>query len=83
AMAMRRAIVTTSLGCEGFDIENGREMIVADGPEVFARGVLELLADPVRRAALGERGHSFVRASYDWTVIVPRLEALLASRPRT
>ena len=78
AMAMRRAIVTTSLGCEGFDVQDGREMIIADAPDVFARGVLELLADPARRAALGERGHAFAASGYDWSVIVPRLEALLA-----
>ena len=80
AMAMRRAIVTTSLGCEGFEVEDGREMIVANAPEAFARGVLGLLADPARRAALGERGHAFVRESYDWSAIVPRLEALLRKR---
>lgn len=80
AMAMRRAIVTTRLGCEGFEVESGREMVVADMPEVFARSVLELLADPNRRAALGERGHAFVQASYDWSAIVPRLEDLLRKR---
>ena len=80
AMAMRRAIVTTGLGCEGFEVEGGREMIVADTPGTFARGVLALLADPARRAAMGERGHGFVRASYDWSAIVPRLEALLRKR---
>jgi glycosyltransferase involved in cell wall biosynthesis len=80
AMAMRRAIVTTALGCEGFDVESGREMLVADAPEAFANGVLELLSDPDRRKALGERGHAFVRASYDWSAIVPRLEELLRKR---
>ena len=72
--------MTTRLGCEGFEVESGREMVVADMPEVFARSVLELLADPNRRAALGERGHAFVQASYDWSAIVPRLEDLLRKR---
>lgn len=80
AMAMRRAIVSTRLGAEGFEVESGREMILADTAASFADAVLDLLGDPARRAALGERGQAFARARYDWSVIVPNLEALL-SRP--
>ncbi len=77
AMAMRRAIVTTSMGCEGFEVESGREMVVADAPEAFASAVIDLLADPARQTRMGESGHAFVLASYDWSVIVPRLEQFL------
>lgn len=79
AMAMRRAIVTTSMGCEGFEVESGREMVVADAPEGFASAVIDLLTDPVRRTRMGRSGHAFVLASYDWSVIVPRLAQVLTN----
>ncbi|MCS7056013.1 MAG: glycosyltransferase [Thermoflexales bacterium] len=74
AMAMRRAIVSTSLGCEGFPVTSGRELIVADRPADFAGAVAELLRSPARRAALGESAYRFVAATYDWSVITPKLE---------
>ncbi|BCX04995.1 MAG: glycosyl transferase family 1 [Candidatus Roseilinea sp.] len=73
AMAMRRAIVSTSLGCEGFAITSGRELIVADRPEEFASAVVELLRSPSHRAALGESAYRFVSATYDWGAILPKL----------
>ena len=74
AMAMRRAIVSTTLGCEGFAIEPGREMMVADTGSDFASAVNELLRSEARRREMGERAHAFVAATYDWQAIVPRLE---------
>jgi glycosyltransferase involved in cell wall biosynthesis len=74
AMAMRRAIVTTTLGCEGFEVTSGREMIIADEAQDFAGAVIELLRSEQHRRELGERAHGFVAATYDWSAIIPRLE---------
>jgi len=74
AMAMRRAIVSTSLGCEGFSVTSGREMIIADRPGEFAGAVIALLHNEAHRAALGQGAYRFVSAAYDWGAIVPRLE---------
>jgi glycosyltransferase involved in cell wall biosynthesis len=79
AMAMRRAIVTTTLGCEGFDVTSGREMIVADAAQDFAGAVIELLRSRSHRHELGERAHAFVSATYDWSTIIPRLEDVYRS----
>lgn len=76
AMALARPIVSTTLGAEGFAVRSGRELLLADAPEAFAEAVLSLLADPARAQALGEAGRAFVAAHYDWSVIVPILEAL-------
>lgn len=76
AMAMGKAIVATSLGCEGFEVKDGRELRVADTPEAFAAVVLELLDDEEQRARLGGMARRFVEAHYGWQAIVPRLEEL-------
>jgi polysaccharide biosynthesis protein PslH len=79
AMAMGKALVSTRLGAEGYPVEDGRELVLADSPEAFAAAVIELLHDPERRAALGRSARAFVEAQYDWRHIVPRLEAVYTS----
>jgi len=39
AMAHRRAVVSTSVGCAGLEVEAGRDLLVADRPEDFARAI--------------------------------------------
>ena len=77
AMAMSKPIVSTSLGCEGFEgLVSGRELSVADTPEEFAQQVIELLDDASRRERLGRAARRFVEERYDWRLIVPRLEQI-------
>jgi sugar transferase (PEP-CTERM/EpsH1 system associated) len=65
AFAMRKAVVSTSLACEGLDVIPGKHLIVADQPEAFARQVLNLLQDPQARAALAKAGCDLAQA-YSW-----------------
>ncbi|MBI3362670.1 MAG: glycosyltransferase, partial [Chloroflexi bacterium] len=75
AMAMRKAIVSTTVGAEGFAARDGIEMLVADSSSSFADAVIILLANESKRAALGESARRFVENGYDWSAIVPRVEA--------
>jgi sugar transferase (PEP-CTERM/EpsH1 system associated) len=74
AMAMGKAIVSTALGCEGFDLVPEQELVVADTPAEFATAVLALLRDPARRERLGRAARRFAGSRYDWRIIVPKLE---------
>ncbi len=74
AMAMRKPIVSTTVGAEGFPVVNGQELILADEPELFAQAVLALLADPARRNRLAASGCAFAHAHYGWDSLVPQLE---------
>ena len=74
AMAMGKAIVSTSLGCEGFDLSSGQELVVADAPVEFASAVLSLLRDPACRQQLGEAARKLAISRYDWQMIIPKLE---------
>jgi glycosyltransferase involved in cell wall biosynthesis len=81
AMAMHCPIVSTTMGCDGFPVVSGREVILADEPESFAQEVIDLLLDSGRRHELGQTGFEFAATYYDWSVIVPLLEAAIdASR---
>jgi sugar transferase (PEP-CTERM/EpsH1 system associated) len=76
AMALGKAIVSTSLGCEGYPLTSGRELVIADTPQQFAHIMSELLGDARRREELGRAGRRFVEERYDWRAIVPRLERI-------
>jgi sugar transferase (PEP-CTERM/EpsH1 system associated) len=74
AMALSRPIVSTTLGAEGFAVQSGRELLLADMPAEFSAAVLKLLAEPATAQALAQAGYAFARASYDWSAIIPKLE---------
>jgi polysaccharide biosynthesis protein PslH len=83
-LSMLKPMVSTSLGCEGIDVEDGRDLLIADEPDAFAAAVLRLLADPALGRQLAERGQQRVMAQYRWAGIVDRqaafYEQLLARR---
>jgi sugar transferase (PEP-CTERM/EpsH1 system associated) len=76
AMALGRPVVSTAIGAEGFAVQSGRELLIADTAEDFARAVLRILDDPGLARQIGQAGRAFVAAGSDWTAIIPRLEAL-------
>ncbi len=77
ALAMRKAVVSTSLGCEGLAIEPGKHLLLADEPEDFARSVIDLLQDPEKRRALGVAGRALVEAQYSWQSCGDRLQKVV------
>jgi glycosyltransferase involved in cell wall biosynthesis len=74
AMAMKKPVVTTSIGCEGIRVRHGESVTIADEPDRFAGQVVELLRDPQRASRLSEAGHETVRAFYGWDSIGKILE---------
>ena len=66
AMAMEKAIVSTSVGAEGLPVSDGDELRLADTPESFAAAVVELLTQPEEAGQLGERAGRVVRAKFGW-----------------
>ncbi len=75
AAAMSKAMVSTSLGCEGFAVENERQLVIADSPRQFADAVIALLRDPARRDRLGASARALANV-YDWKNIIPRMESV-------
>jgi glycosyltransferase involved in cell wall biosynthesis len=71
--SMGKAIVSTTIGCEGLDARNEHNMLVADSPEAFAEATLNLLANPALRERLGRTGRKTVENTYDWSVIQRQL----------
>ena len=66
AMAMEKAIVTTSIGAEGLPVRDGEHLLIADTAAEFAAAVCRLLRDPQYAAALGARAAELVRSRFGW-----------------
>ena len=77
AFAMRKAVVSTSIGCEGLAVEPGKHLLVADRPVAFAQAVVELLRDAEKRSKLEGAGRSLVEAEYSWEQCGARLLRIL------
>jgi polysaccharide biosynthesis protein PslH len=69
AWAMGRAIVSTSIGCEGLDAVDGGNILIRDDPKEFADAVHQVLRDPQLRRRLGQAGREMVERTYSWEVI--------------
>ena len=77
AFALGLPVVSTSLGCAGYDVTPGRQIMIADDAPSFARAVRQLieddqLADRLRRAA-----RQLVEDRYRWDAVLASLENAL------
>jgi glycosyltransferase involved in cell wall biosynthesis len=66
AMAAGKAVVSTSIGCEGIKINAGKNIMVADSPHLFAGNVVRLLNDEQLCRSIGKEASSFVSQEYSW-----------------
>jgi glycosyltransferase involved in cell wall biosynthesis len=81
AMSMGKALVSTTLGCEGIHARHGRDIVLADQGHDFARQVLALLEDEGRRNELGRAAQSFVEEHFDWRTVTIPLEQVYEGQP--
>jgi len=76
AMAMGKALVSTTIGAEGLDVKSADNCILADDPASFANSILTLLSDaPLRRKY--EKAAAALAARYDWSNIAKQFEEVL------
>jgi glycosyltransferase involved in cell wall biosynthesis len=75
AMAMGKAIVSTTLGVEGIEAVPGRDLLVADEPAAFADAVNRLLAEPALVARIGRSAKELAVERYAWSGAARALEA--------
>ena len=75
-------IATTTVGCEGLDVEHGVHALVGDTPEAFADAVVRLLRDAELRRQLVAHAAAHVRR-FDWTAIGDRLDHVFPSASLT
>ena len=76
ALAMGKAIVSTTVGAEGLELRDGEEIFIADEPIAFADAITRLLTDSQLRRRIGENGRARVERDYDWQSIGEKLHGV-------
>ena len=69
AMAMEKAIVSTSIGAEGLPVTDGKDILLADTPEAFAEAVVNLIRQESSAAELGKQAAAKVRERFGWDTV--------------
>ncbi len=66
AMAMGKAVVSTTIGAEGLDCTHGHDICLADTPGDMANAIMRLMDDAEERNRLGEAARKMVKNRYGW-----------------
>ena len=69
AMAMRKPVLSNTLGCEGIEVKHGRDAFLADGAAAYADAAVLLLKDAATRRRLADSGYDTVQRAYSWTYL--------------
>jgi glycosyltransferase involved in cell wall biosynthesis len=72
--AMGKAIVSTSVGCEGINARDRTHLLIADGPKEFAQQVLRVLGDQELANMLGRSARALAENEYSWNLIAGESE---------
>ena len=85
AMAMRKALISTSIGAEGLELTSGKDCLIANDPQSFAAAILAVLQDPMLRKNYEDNAFALA-ARYDWSQIARKfaeaLNAAIDNAPR-
>jgi len=76
AFAHRRPVVSTRLGAEGLDAQDGVHLLLADEPGAFAESCLRLLRDDQLAQRLVESAAALVESRYSLPVVAGRIAGL-------
>ncbi len=73
AMALGRPVVSTTIGCEGLDVKDNENILIADKPAEFAEKTMRLSNDRELYQHLAENGRKLVETGYGWDQITDKL----------
>lgn len=77
AMAMDRAVLSTSSGCAGLGLQHAVNVWIADTPRDFAQAIETLLTDRDLRLRISAAGRAHVERNFDWRAAGACQRALL------
>lgn len=72
AWAMEKCVVSTRVGAEGLDCEDGVSIVLADGAETLADRVVDAMSNSALRDHVRTRGRALVSSSHDPDVLANR-----------
>jgi glycosyltransferase involved in cell wall biosynthesis len=77
AAAQARALVSTRIGAEGIDFEDGKSIVFAERAEDFADACVALLREPARARQMGGAAWQLVRRLYSRDAVIDEVRSAL------
>ena len=74
ALAMGKAVVSTTIGAEGLEVVPEEHLLIADNAQSFATAIGRFFQDPKLCESLGNAGRALVEKKYQWKCLADRLE---------
>jgi polysaccharide biosynthesis protein PslH len=78
AMSMGIPVISTSIGCEGLNAEDNKNIIISDEPGNFAAGIINLIEDDELRKQIALEGRKLAE-QYSWVSIGQNLNNFIFS----
>ncbi len=66
AMALGRVVISTSVGVEGIEAQNGREVLLADHPAAFVEAIQYCYGQGSKLLDMGHRARAFCETHFDY-----------------
>jgi len=66
ALSLQTPVVSTSKGVEGLELIPGKDLLVGDSPQDFAKHIIRLILDEELRNKMAKSGYDAVKEKYDW-----------------
>ncbi len=72
-MALGKTIISTSLGAQGIEVEDGKHLLIANTENEFINAIEKLILNPQLAIDLGKNAHALVDEKYDNTKVIARM----------
>jgi len=80
AFAHGKPVVSTSLGAEGIEANDGEHILIRDDPAEFADALVKVLKDRLLQRTLGANARALVERKYSWSKVTGDLRAAIEQR---
>jgi glycosyltransferase involved in cell wall biosynthesis len=75
AFSRKCPVVSTKLGAYGYDVQSGRELLLADKPDDFAQACVSLIRNRAASSAIADRAYATFLEKWTWDAIAPKVWA--------
>lgn len=79
AFSRKCPVVSTRLGAYGYEVSDGRELLLADVPDEFAENCVRLLTQPDTGRAMAENARQKFLANWTWGIAAGRVAEVAES----
>jgi len=73
SMSLGKAVISTSIGAEGINCTNGKNILIADTPDEFVNAIELLYSNPAKTKKIGENARNLIAEQHDSAKIIDSL----------